>query len=175
MKKRVIETNRLILTPLAFKMNANTPELFAGWLNDPEVVKFSEQRHLKHTAFTQRVYWQKTINDDGVLYWFIHEKDGPIIGSITSRPDKINQVANLAVMIGDKSKWGRAYGLEAWAGVMAWSREHGIKKVEAGMMEGNWPMVRLAEDAGMLEEGFIPKHFIWQGKRVGLLLMGAML
>lgn len=37
-------------------------EAYVGWLNDPEVVRYSEQRHQKHTMESAREYFQTQEN-----------------------------------------------------------------------------------------------------------------
>lgn len=52
---RVLETPRLRLEP--FTAAHLTPR-YVAWLNDPEVVRYSDQRHQRHTLDSCRAYWQ---------------------------------------------------------------------------------------------------------------------
>ena len=49
-------------------------EKYVAWLNDPEVVRFSEQRHYQHTAESCRVYFKSQGNSSG-LFLAIMAKD----------------------------------------------------------------------------------------------------
>src|SRR5271170_2789340 len=78
------------------------------WLNDPETVKYSEQRHRKHTLDTQRQYlWTFPKNSH---IWLI-EKTNPLqaIGTITAYIDEPNNVANMGILLGEER--GQGHGL----------------------------------------------------------------
>lgn len=139
------------------------------WLNDPEVVRFSEQRHKKHTLATQLAYVQTFKGED--IYWGIYHGDS-IIGTISYHIDKPNSVANVGIMIGDKDYWGMGYGFEAWKRICDYLLWKGVRKVEAGCMAINASMIRICLRYGMTEEGRIKGHFLYQNKPTDLLLFG---
>lgn len=143
------------------------------WLNDPEVMKYSEQRHWRHTELTQYAY----LEDREQPYWAIFVNDPQraypqIVGTISADVDKPNERANLAIMIG-REYWGQGYGKEAWKAAMRHLIACGTRKIEAGMMASNIPMIKTAQACGMREEGRIREHFLWQGDPMDLVLMGA--
>lgn len=147
-------------------------ELFVSWLNDPEVVKYSEQRHLKHHPDFQRVYW--SMAGENHLIYAIHTADPSApIGSITARIDRPNNVANVGIMIGDKSVWRKGYGFEAWECVCNYLFiEKKIRKIEAGCMSLNWPMNSICIKSGMRYEATVPGHFLLNGKPTAVNLYG---
>lgn len=134
-------------------------ELFAGWLNDPEVVRYSENRHKQHTPESQRYYWTF---EKPSLYYVIHvqKPEGPI-GAISADIDKNNGLANVSIMIGDKSAWGKGFGFEAWECFCNYLIvEKGIRKLEAGCMSTNITMINICLKYGMRPEAQIPAHFV---------------
>lgn len=139
-----------------------------GWLNDPNIVRYSEQRHHKHTIATQTEYVDSLGEDD--LYLSINQ-DKIMIGTMSVHVDKHNSVANVGIMIGDPSKWGHGYGFEAWKAVC--DRLLGTyRKVEAGCMVCNLGMMGVCSHYGMMEEGIREDHFIYNGHPIDLIHWG---
>lgn len=149
--------------------------LFAGWLNDPEVVKYSEQRHKKHTDETQLDYWYSPATLAPSILRTIRIQDSATpIGSIAASVDQNNNVANVGVLVGDRTQWGKGYGFEAWECFCNYLIiEQRIRKIEAGCMSLNLPMIRICIKYGMRQEAIIPGHFlIAQGVSAGMHLFG---
>jgi [ribosomal protein S5]-alanine N-acetyltransferase len=128
-----------------------------GWLNDPAVVRFSEQRHIKHTIASQYLYFDSVTRPN--IYIGVYN-EGCLIGTLSVLIDERNNIANVGIMMGDKSKWGVGYGLEAWIGVCDELFALGIRKVEAGCMAVNYRMMAICQHYGMVEEGRQDEHFI---------------
>ncbi len=153
-----IETERLRLIRYRAGLVTDT---HVAWLNDPEVVKYSEQRHYRHTLESQHAYLNDFPHDSHIWLIKLVENDAIYhIGTITAYVDAPNKVANIGILIGQKGLWGRGYGHEAWSEVMVWLFANGIRKVECGCMSSNDKMINLAQRAGLDGEGCIPKHFI---------------
>jgi len=148
-------TDQLLLIPYTASM---VTDQHVGWLNDADVVRYSEQRHKKHTLESQHEYLNKFPVGDHI--WLIRPMTWVDIGTITAHVDIHNRVANMGILIGEKDKWGKGYGTEAWNAVMFWLFSTGIRKVEAGMMEINMSMRKLCVKAGMRWDGYINDHFI---------------
>lgn len=157
----------LSLTPYTSSMV--TPQHVA-WLNDPEVVRYSEQRHIRHTLQTQVEYVSHFPNTPDII-WLIKQDDSDI-GTITAMLDNMNGVANMGILIGEKSVWGKGYGTEAWVKVMCWLFDTGIRKIEAGFALPNTGMRRICNKSGMKYEGSRPDHFLIDGKPEYLDLYG---
>lgn len=131
------------------------------WLNDPEVVKYSEQRHHIHTLESQRLYYKSFAGSNLFLAIYIGDE---MIGTMTVYTDDYNGIANVGILIGDKTKWGLGYGLEAWRAVCNRLLATGTRKIVAGCMEINQPMMSICSRYGMLQEAKLPDHFIYDIK-----------
>lgn len=138
-----------------------------SWLNDPEIMKYSENRHRKHTEKTQFEHMQSFSP-----YWVIFFEN-KMIGTIRADVDWRNDSANLGILVGDSNHHGKGLGTEAWITVMKHLALTGTRKVEAGMMAENHPMIGLCRSCGMVEEGRLKGHFLWNEQRMDLVLMGA--
>lgn len=149
------------------------------WLNDPDVVRYSEQRHKQHTEASQHKYLNEL--PGGSHIWLIRLGEeslgdvcpGTHIGTITAYIDEPNRLANMGIMIGEKEAWGQGYGLEAWTAVMDWLfTKAGIRKIEAGMMVENFPMKSICSRADMVYDGYRREHFLLDGRPVDLVYYG---
>ncbi len=156
-----LETERIRLLP--FQAHHLT-ERYVGWLNDPVVVRYSEQRHRRHTLESCAEYFQSF--SSGPSLFLAIETKSPLdhIGNITVDIDPPNALADISIMIGHRDVWGRGYGLEAWRGVMHWLLARtDIRKVTGGAVAANRAMIKIMQQSGMTEDGVRRAHFVIGG------------
>lgn len=128
-----------------------------GWLNDRDIMRYSEQRHINHCKEFQLVHLM-TMHDPH-KYMEIH--CGPrLIGTISAKTDEYNDVANVGILIGDRNVWGKGYGTEAWQAFCDFLLGNGIRKIEAGCMAINFGMINIFRKTGMHQEGTRAQHFL---------------
>jgi len=165
---KVIETRRLRITPFS---EAYLSSRYVSWLNDPEVVRYSEQRHKKHTLESCQQYWQ-SFKDSPNYFWAINTVDTEFghIGNINADIDEHNSTASVGIMIGERSVWGKGYGLEAWSAVCHYLvNDIGIRKVTAGTLALNKGMLRIMEKSGMIADGRWSRHYVVDGGEVDII------
>lgn len=164
----IIQTPRLRIIPFSEKYL--TPR-YVGWLNDPMVVRYSEQRHKKHTLESCRQYL-RSFADTPHYFWAmtaINPSTGHI-GNITAHIDKMNSVADIGILIGECNIWGKGYGLEAWVAVCNYLlRDVGIRKVTAGTIASNTGMIRIMEKARMVADGRRIRQCVVDGLEVDII------
>jgi RimJ/RimL family protein N-acetyltransferase len=146
-----------------------------GWLNDPEIVRYSEQRHKTHTLESQHRYLNDFPADSHI--WLISLKDRftfnlGSVGTITAYVDSRNKLADMGILIGERIVRGFAYGLEAWVEVMRFLFSDGTRKIECGCMSRNAAMRMLAAKSDMTFEGLRRDHFMLDGRLDDLMLFG---
>lgn len=166
-----ISTARLTLRHL----NRATRENIA-WLRDPEVTKFSEQRHDTHTISTQLDY-VSAFTGRSHLWGIYLIESGQHIGNISAAHDVPNNTANVGLMIGETKCWGCGIGREAWGPVCSWLLDEncgGIRKLEAGCMKNNQAMVKIITGSGFKQEGEVLNHFLFEGNPISMMLYGRM-
>ena len=140
---------------------------YVGWLNDDEVVRYSEQRHRHHDPASCRSWVESFEASEDLLWAIVERSDGRHVGNLTAYLDLPNELAELSILIGEKDVHGRGYGYEAWMAVCDHLfEERGIRKVWAGTMATNGPMLRLMEKAGMQRDGVLTRHYLWEGQEV---------
>lgn len=165
-----IITSRLRITLFKEKHLTQT---YVNWLNDPQVVKYSSQRHVFHTLGSCKKYWQ-SFQGRPNYFWAIETLVGNNhIGNINAYVDINNNTADVGIIIGDRKKWGQGYGLEAWSGVLKFLfMERGIRKITAGTLEINKAMRNIALKSGMKEEGRSLRQEIFNNEEVDIVYYG---
>lgn len=145
---------------------------YVSWLNDPEVVRYSEQRHRVHTAESCRAYFESFADSPDQFLAIEASAAAAIVhvGNMGIAVDVPNRVADISIIIGDKTVWGTGIASKAWTAVVEYLlSEGGIRKVTAGTMSVNEPMLRLMQRSGMAIEAVRPRQFLWEGEAVDLV------
>jgi len=164
----IIETSNIFLVPFD---NVHLTQRYVSWLNDPEVVRFSENRHRDHTLTSCKDYFYSMTRESNLFWALMHKDDNRHIGNITAYIDLPNATAELAIMIGDRSFQGQGLGLESWKAAMEWLLgDGGFRKVTAGAMSANKRMIRIITVSGMQIEGHRKDQFILDGKEVDMIM-----
>jgi RimJ/RimL family protein N-acetyltransferase len=155
----------------AFEQRHLTPR-YVSWLNDPEVVRYSEQRHMRHTLTSCQAYFDSFRGSDD-LFLAIEAVDPPLghIGNISVTIDLPNAVADMSILVGERRAWGTGLGSRAWCAVLKeLLARPTIRKITAGTMAANSKMLRLMERSGMTIEGGRSRQFLLEGNEVDLVL-----
>ncbi|MCK4783723.1 MAG: GNAT family N-acetyltransferase [Desulfobacteraceae bacterium] len=163
-----ILTSRLLITSFGERHITQT---YLGWLNDPEIMFYSEQRHIRHTPESSRLYL-KSFEGTSNYFWAIEEVETGLghIGNINAYVDHNNLLADVGVLIGEPKAQRKYYGLEAWLGVCNFLfQEIGIRKVTAGALSVNVPMLKLMKRAGMVDNGIRKRQYLCDGREVHIL------
>ncbi len=127
-------------------------DLVVSWLNNKELMKYSEQRYLTHTQASQLRYIHGFKEPDQYKKITV---EGKCIGSVNAYIDQINSVANVGILIGAPHV-GKGYGPIAWGTFCGSLR---ARKIEAGCMAKNKAMIRIFEKNAMRLEGTRNYHF----------------
>ena len=145
---------------------------YVNWLNDPEIVKFSQQRFVEHTIETCRQYFQskqcvpKTFMAIEVLdnETWIH------IGNIGVDLNLNDKTADLSILIGERALQNKGVGTTAWTlGIKHCFREFQIDCITAGTMEPNLAMQRIFKKSNMVIDAVLPGRYLLNGRRVGMV------
>ena len=161
-----IVTERLLLKPPQVDIKAI--RAMVGWLNDPEVVRYSEQRHRHHTDATQLKYILSFSEPDKFREIYYQDE---LIGTITAIVDEPNSVAEVGILI-CKECWGTGLGYEAWKGFCDHLLCHGIRKIEAGCVGINYGMIHVFKKYGMMRDGRRYNHFLIGNELYDMLMFG---
>lgn len=167
----LIEAPRMYLRDVQL---TDASERYAGWMNDPDVTRYMETRSGTHTVESLREYIVAMGRKVDTLFLAIVIRDGDRhIGNIKLGPiDRTHLFADVALMIGDRSAWGKGYATEAIRAVSNHAfREMGVRKLTAGCYEANVGSLRAFEKAGYHLEGRRRSHYFCDGAFQDGLLM----
>lgn len=149
---------------------ADISDDYIGWLNDPEVTRFSNQRFVRHDRASCARYLASFEDSPNLFLSVRRRDDGRAIGTMTAYISEHHRTADVGIMIGDRSHWGGGYGQDAWNTLVGWLLgERGLRKVTAGTLAVNQAMIRLAERSGMVLEGRRVRQEIVDGQEVDIL------
>ncbi|MEB3353689.1 MAG: GNAT family N-acetyltransferase [Cyanobacteriota bacterium] len=160
-------TPRLRLRPFQV---ADINATYLGWLNDPEVTRFSNQRFHQHTAESCAAYLESFAGSSNSFLLITQLQDQRPIGTATVYRNNWHCTADIGLMVGEKRCWGQGYGREAWQVLLeALLSETGIRKVTGGTARLNQAMVRIMEQSGMDLEAVRVHQELIDGQPVDLL------
>lgn len=171
-KHRIHQTERLRIEPFG---EHHLTSRYVGWLADPEVVRWSEQRHDQHTLESCRDY-QESFRGTPDMSFAIVAKDPVLghIGNLTVHVQESHGLADIGILLGERNAWGRGYGGEAWGAVMrALLAEPGMRKVTGGCVAENLAMAMIMRRCGMLEDGRRVRHYVYDGREVDVVYFAA--
>lgn len=153
MKNAFLEGKSIYLRPL---LESDLDGNYIHWLNDKEVCQFNGHHVFPYTREAGENYVRSVKNSRTVLVLaIIHKESGMHVGNISLQNiSQVNQNAELAILLGERSVWGKGYGKEASL-LLA---EHGfmemnLHRIYCGTTAANIPMQRIAAALGMREEG----------------------
>jgi len=162
-----IETDRLMILPFN---ETYITEQYISWLNDPEVVKYSEQRHVKHDRKSS-IAFLKSMRDMGSIFAAICLKKFQAgtqhIGNLAANFDQPNGTVDVTIMIGEKTVWGQGLGFEAWDALLNYLlKVIEVRKITAGSMIENKAMLRIMKQSKMNQEARKQCQFILNDKEI---------
>ena len=144
-------------------------------LNTASHMRYSEQRHKKHTPWGQKIYIDATVGARNTFWGIWNAIDDALIGTATASFTHARWAADVGLLIFPPYT-GQSIGLIALEKAFVALQGLGIKKVEAGCMHCNDGMMRICEKSGMVVEGWRMNHFqLEDGSLAHMVLWGKML
>lgn len=158
---------KILLRP--FDVSDITPE-YVSWLNDPEVVKYSNQRFVEHSEDSCLNFYNSFTYSDNLFISIRLQDTDEAVGTMTAYVSPHHGTVDIGIMIGERSVWGCGIGQDAWDTLLDWfiAQPH-IRKITAGTMRCNQPMVKLMERSGMSLEAIQVKQELLDGMPQDLL------
>jgi len=167
---RAIETPQLTLVSLS-RRHASGPYL--AWMNDPEVVRYTESRDMKFTPSDLESFIEGCNGNPSVLLLgMIDKRDGKHVGNIKLAFEPRHRRGDIGLIIGDKAKWGRGFGRESIEAVSDYAfNTLNLAKVMAGCYASNVGSIRAFIAAGWHEEARRERHALCDGKWEDVVLL----
>lgn len=157
------------LTLRAFGESDLTAE-YIGWLNDPEVVRFSNQRFRRHDRASSLAYLRSFEGTDNLFFSAKLNGTDQAVGTLTAYVSSHHGTADVGIMIGTRTAWGQGLGQDAWNTLTDWLiAQPGMRKITAGALACNVGMVRLMERSGMHLEASRRQQELVEGRAEDIL------
>lgn len=167
-----IETERLLLRSME---EVDAKPDYVRWMNDPEIVRYTESRYATHSIDEICGYIAAMrLAPDSLLLAMETKKDRRHIGNIKIGPvDWEHRSGDIGLLIGETDCWGQGYASEAIAGLAryAFSVLH-LEKLTAGVYAPNTGCIRAFERAGFQREGVRRNQCLYENTRVDVVLLG---
>jgi RimJ/RimL family protein N-acetyltransferase len=148
---------------------------YTEWMNDDEIVCFTESRHTSHSRDAIAAYIAARAESPDDLFLAITARnDGAHIGNIKIGPiDWRNRIGDLGLIVGNRRYWGRGIATEAIALITQYAFETvGLHKVTAGCYTPNRAAIRAFEKAGYSQEGVLRAHWLLDGLWTDIVMLG---
>lgn len=153
--------------------NNNISSDYINWMNDPEVVRFTEQKFMKTSKSDITRYLHEMENSPTDLLFGIYN-DIKHIGTIKlGAINFFHKTASLSYLIGAKEYWGKGIASCAISEMIniGFSGLQ-LEKINAGVYANNIASVRVLEKNGFELEGIRKSQFKFENERINGLLFG---
>jgi len=171
-KAAKIVTQRLVLEVL----NAHAvTQTYVDWLTDIAVNQYLESRFETHTVASVKAYVEAVLHSaDSLLLGVFVAETQLHIGNVKIGPlNRLHQVAEIGIMIGDKRYWGQGLATEAICAVSAFAfQDLGMRKLEAGCYVENQASRSVFLKSGYQIEGRLRAKWCVQGQRQDGIRLG---
>lgn len=153
----VLEGPRVRLAP--FTMTHAADPAYLGWLRDVDVVRtLNLPRYVAQEVSDAEIaeYCRGQIASASVRFFaLVLRDDARFVGTVkVAAIDAYAGTADMGIMIGDRTVWGRGLASEALGVLGAYLfGEMGLRRLTAGSMASNPAMVRVFEKLGFRIEG----------------------
>lgn len=140
---------------------ADASERYVRWLNDPEVNQYLESRFYPQTKESVAEFIRRVHNDRNYLFGIFDGATREHIGNIKIGNINLNhRFADVGLLIGEKSHWGKGFGKEAIRLVTDFGfKTLKLNKLIAGMYDLNSGSYRAFIACGYREVGRYRQHF----------------
>lgn len=164
----LLEGQKVRLRPFAA---ADISASYITWLNDPLVVRYSNQRFRWHDQTSSEQYLKSFAGTDNLFVAITTKTDGRLVGTMTAYVARHHGTVDVGLMVGEPSAWGQGIGQDAWNTLCGWllGPEVGLRKLTAGAARPNVSMLRIMERFGMQLEAVRCEQEIIEGAAVDLL------
>lgn len=153
-------------------------ENYRKWMNDPEVMRYTESRFQAHSLADIRSYVQSVQSDPSSVFLAIVETEsGRHIGNLKiGHMHPVHRTADIGIIVGEKDCWGKGYAAEALGLAAAYAAKVlRLHKLWAGIYADNIGSIAAFRRAGFVEEGRFAEHWLSDGSYVDGVQMGLLL
>jgi [ribosomal protein S5]-alanine N-acetyltransferase len=162
--------NKIVLKKISSK---NISLDYIKWMNDPEVVQFTEQKYKKHTRKNISFFLKETNKDNfSEIYGIFFEK--LLIGTIKiGKINKIHKTAEISYIIGNKKFWNKGIATIVVKKICGYIfKKLKFKKIIAGTYSVAKSSQKILIKNNFKLEGVLKKQIFFKNKRIDLHFYG---
>lgn len=136
-------------------------EDYLRWMQDPDILQYLESRWRPFTLEDLKSY-VRAVNDglNNFMFGIYLKADDRYIGNIKiGCVNQMHRYADVGLIIGDKSAWGKGFGMDAISLVTDYAfRELNLHKLIAGIYKDNIGSYKAFLNAGYRDIGILKEH-----------------
>jgi ribosomal-protein-alanine N-acetyltransferase len=174
-KERVfLRSDKIFLSSLR---SDDVTQAYVAWMNDTEIVQFTESRFSSHSMESIREFVQSCARDPDVILFGIFDCATELhIGNIKLGPINLRHLlGDIGIIVGRKEFWGKGIATEAISLLRDYAfSEIGLHKLTAGCYSTNFGSAKAFEKAGFQLEARRPNHFRDENGWVDILEFGCL-
>ena len=145
------------------------------WLNDPEVIRYLTI-YAPLSMPDEEAWYEAMRSDPNQMVFAIETETGQHIGNVglmgISSKDRS---AELGIVIGDKSQWGKGYGRDAINTMLAFAfNELNLNRVYLRAVTGHTQAIELYGKCGFVEEGRLRECVYSEGRYQDMVMMSVL-
>jgi RimJ/RimL family protein N-acetyltransferase len=148
---------------------------YFDWLNDYEVTRFLETGSFPTTTATLRNYLENIAkHPNNVMLAIMDKKTNRHVGNVKlGNIHPLHRNADIGIMIGDKSFWGKGYGSEAMALIIEYGFTRlNLHKITLGVYADHEGAVNSYKKLGFKMEGTLKEQLFRDGQFRDKAVMG---
>ena len=146
---------------------------YIKWMNDYEVVKFTEQKYIKHTKKNVKNFLEKINKDKYSLIYGIF-CNNLLLGTVKiGNINQIHKTADISYIIGNKKFWNKGIGSAVVRKICLIAfKELKLKKLIAGTYSVAIESQKVLKKNGFKREGVLKKQIYFNNKRIDHYIYG---
>jgi len=163
-----LEGRKVILRPLDKETDLDK---CLRWVNDPEVIQYVSAVFPR--AKKQEEEWFDKEKENEVRLAIETKEKEEFIGSISLFGiNNMNRVAELGIMIGEKTFWSNGYGTDAAMILIAYGfNSLNLRKIKWSALDFNERSVNCSKRCGCKVEGILKKEIFTNGEYVDMVCL----
>lgn len=150
---------------------------YLKWLHDREVIKtIGRSEYFTPVAFSDVETYVRELQQSENDYFFAlyTKKDNQFIGTAKIKwTDWYNKTADIGIMIGEKSYWGRGLATDTMVTLCSIAfNKLNLRRLTGGCLTSNIAMIKCLEHIGFVKEGLKRRHNLIDGFYIDNVIYG---
>lgn len=172
MRRPFLVGEKIYLRPLEA---ADLDGPYLDWLNEHEITRYLETGMFPTTRESLQDYVQAVARgNNNVMLAIADRASDAHVGNVKLGPIHwLHRRADMGILIGDRTVWGRGYGREAVALVVDYGFHRlNLHKIALGVYADNVAAVKMYQKIGFCIEGTLRQHLFMDGAYHDKYVMG---